>query len=1201
VFVVLRRFALSLPSLIVVGLVLAYLLFAWLAFEPLLKWAAPKFVADHSGHTLSIERARFDPFRLTLDVAGLKLSEPSGKPLLAFAALTVDFEASSLFKRAYTFKEVRLVEPKVEIELRHGGGLNWLAFVHAFASKSEPEDAALDKEGLTRLLVRHAVVERGRVGFEDNRGGGGFKTAAEPLDIELHDLSTLPDDKGSHAVSMRTTFGAQLKWKGVLGLNPLIATGDVALDDLQLARVWPYLRSALNMAPPEGKVAMSLSYQLGYEGNKLDVHLSKIDVRAQALAAKGLSDSEPALVVEQLALTGGHVDLLQRVVKLDALSIEGGRVAITRSADGRINLQDWASRAPGAPPAEAARPAASASAPAAAQPWHVTVGRVSLDRVSGRVIDQTFQAPLAVEVGKLRLRLKADARLDPSTPQVLVDDLGIELGDIRLMSQASKTPLLELGRVQLDGGRVDLAARQAALARLDVTGGKTTLTRDANGALALLKALALRPAQTSAAPAAAGMVVAGKPPAPLPARTKSKTTPAKDRAAKKADPASGDAPWRYRVDEIVADGLQVAVREESIQPVASVTLQGIRAEVRGFSDDANAALPVRLQFQVHEGGRFEAQGTVVPAAPSADIRLKLSALSLKPAQPYIAHETNLVLVGGQVGTAGRARYQQGKFRYDGEVAIHDLLLNEAESSERFLAWKSLATKRLIATPERLDIDEVQVNGLGAKILIFKDRTINLAKIVKAKGAAADKGLPATAPAAPVAKATNAKPYQMRLGRVRVSDGEVDFADLSLALPFGARIHHLQGNLVGLSNEPGATAQLEFEGQVDEYGLSRAAGQINLFDPTAFTDIRVVFQNVEMTTLTPYSATFAGRRIASGKLSLNLEYKVKARQLQGENQVVMDQLTLGERVESPTAMSLPLDLALAILQDSDGKIDLGLPVSGSLDDPQFSYGSIIWKAIVNVITKVVTAPFRALGALFGGGDEQTARVDFDAGEAALLPPEREKLVSLAQALAKRPRLALHVQAAYNPRVDRAAIQDQRVRRAVATQMGQRLAADEAVGPISTADPKARTALEQLYKTRFGARAFEELQAQFAQANPKPPPTDAAGRLLSRVGSLFEAKRAPLSAQEAAQLKGANLHALLVQRLLEAEPVGDDQLLALGTSRAQAIQRELAARGVATERIQIDRPTAVSGVKPDVAATLSLGAMPRAAAASQAQAQ
>jgi hypothetical protein len=227
-------------------------------------------------------------------------------------------------------------------------------------------------------------------------------------------------------------------------------------------------------------------------------------------------------------------------------------------------------------------------------------------------------------------------------------------------------------------------------------------------------------------------------------------------------------------------------------------------------------------------------------------------------------------------------------------------------------------------------------------------------------------------------------------------------------------------------------------------------------------------------------------------------------------------------------------------------------------------------------------------LFGGGDEQTAKVAFDAGEADLLPPEREKIKKLAQAVAKRPRLSLAVHAAYDPAADGAALKDQSLRRALAAQMGREVAADEDIGPVSSADPKARAAIEALYAKRFGAPALQQIQAKFAQANPAPPPTDAAGRLVSRLSSLLKATPPPLSAEESAQLKGADLHERLLERLHAAEPVSDEQLRALGASRAQAVSRELVADGVAAERIAVDAPSAA-----EVGATISLGAMDKPA--------
>lgn len=1145
-FAAVRKVAFSLPSKIVVGLIAAYLLFCWLAFEPLVRWMAPKWVAERTAHRLEIERARFDPLRLTLQLSGLQLADPEGKALAGLRELLVDFELASVIQRAYTFKEVRLTEPDVRLDIDANGKLNWMRFVGALAGPPQTEPDA-DKS-LPRVLIQHAVLQKGRVALDDRRGGGSFRSAAEPLDLELNDLSTLPEDKGDHVLSLRTSFGAQVRWKGELGLNPLVAHGDVAVSELQLARVWPYLRSPLQIAPPEGQVGLTFAYRISHEQGQLAAQVEQLGLQLQALTLRGANEREPALVLDKIALSGGRFDLAQRSGALEAIEVSGGRIALERAADGSLQVQHWL------PPAASGTEAPAAPAPSSDAPWRFSVGRVAVDGVAARVVDQSFAEPLSAELGRLQLAFKADAEIGAAAPRLQVADLGLDLHALHVTSGSHKGALLELHTLSLQGGQVDLAERRATVGKLALHGAKTALTRNARGELSLLAAL--RPGQGAAAPAGSGGQSAAAP------------------------------AWRYRIEQVEADGVQLALRDESVQPPLALTLQQVQAEVRGFSEDDKAALPVRLGLQVREGGRLEVQGSVVRAAPSADLRVKLVDLALRPAQPLVAQAARLVLAAGRVSSAGRVQVQGGKLRYDGGFEVKDLLLNESDSGERFMAWKSLGTQRLVATTQRLDIDELRVVGLNTKLLIAKDRSINVAKIAKPKEGGDAPA--AAAPAAPAARnAATAPAYGVKIGRVRVTEGDVDFADLSLALPFGARIHGLQGQLVGLSNQPGGAAQLELQGQVDEYGLARAAGQINLFDPTAFTDIRVVFQNVEMTRLTPYSATFAGRKIASGKLSLDLEYKVKERQLQGENQVVMDELTLGERVESPDAPNLPLDLALAILQDENGKIDLGLPVSGSLDDPKFSYSGIIWKALTNVLTKVVTAPFRALGALFGGGDEQTAKVVFDAGEAELLPPEREKLKKLAQALAKRPRLSLAVHAAFDPAADRDALKAASLRRTLAAQMGRQLKPDDDAGPVSTSDPQARAAIEALYAKRFGAPALQSISAKFAQANPAPPPADAAGRMLSRVAGLFKTTPPPLSAEESAQLKGADLHARLLERLQDSEPVTDEQLRALGASRAEAVSRELVADGVASDRIEVAAPSAR-----DPSASISLGAKPNA---------
>ncbi len=411
--------------------------------------------------------------------------------------------------------------------------------------------------------------------------------------------------------------------------------------------------------------------------------------------------------------------------------------------------------------------------------------------------------------------------------------------------------------------------------------------------------------------------------------------------------------------------------------------------------------------------------------------------------------------------------------------------------------------------------------------------------------------------------------------MRIEDGELDFTDESLVLPFGTRIHGLKGVVNGLSSQPGRPGQIELDGNVDDFGLARAAGQVDLFNPTGFMDLRVIFRNVDMPRLSAYSATFAGHKINTGKLSLDLQYKIKNRQMQGENKVVIERLTLGERVESPTAKDLPLNLAIALLEDSNGRIDLGLPVSGNLDDPQFSYGAIIWKAIANVLTKVVTAPFRALGALFGS-EEPIENIAFDAGAAVLSPPEREKLVRLSSVLAKRPNLTLTVRGVYSPD-DKVALQSEQLRRTLLAMAGRAVAADEDPGRISLERPKIRAALEDLYADRLGASELAALKAGFRIANPGQLEESTAGKVMSQLSGLLREKKT-LTESEIAALKGADFPSLLFERVRATEKISDERLSALAKARGDYAHAELLRYGADAHRTVLaapDKGTSIEG--------------------------
>ncbi len=1156
----LRSFLFKTPVKVAAGLVVAYLLFGWFAFGPLAKWGAEKFVASKTGHHLTLDQPEFHPLGLKLTVRNLKLTEPDGKPLAGCKELFVDFETSSLVRLAWTFDNIRLTGPEGRVDLLPGGKLNWTAFIDAFKDEEETPD-----KPLPRLLIRHFELKDGRIDFADRTVAPALETGFHPLDLTLDELSTLPDDKGAYQVSARTTLGGRLRWQGDLILKPVSLTGAFSLEGVQLAQLEPYLKGRVNIAAPEGRAGFSTRYKVGYADKHLSLSFDQLGATVDGLRLRGTNAKETALALDKLAVSGGHFDLDQRRFSLAAIDLAGGRVSLVRRADGSLDVQDWLPPAAGPAPVEV-KPARTKPTgerkPGEEAAWRIDLARFSLDGVGIHILDQTLAKPLALDIGNLKVGCKADARIGAGPLQAHLGAGSVQLGAIAVAS--ADQALLGLDGVVLEGINAGLAEKNAEVGRLALSQGRLTVVRAANGHIALLDALA---------PA-------------------SKRKPAASPA-----PAGKEPGWTWRLGRAELNGFRVALADETVKPAVRLDLDGIGASATGLSQDLKTAVPVQLALRVRRGGALRVQGKLVPADGSLDARVNLSGLNLTPVQPYIARAANVVLVSGAAGSQGRLRVGK-RISYQGGFSVSDLLVNESETGNRVLAWKSLATDELTASPEAVDIGEVEVDGLGLKLVIHKDKTLNLKRLMKtqaAEPAAAGEEAQATpAPATPAPTVEPAKPgMKFTVERVKVSANEMDFADESLALPFGTRIHDLKGTVNGISLAKGRPAQLELDGQVDDYGLARAVGQIDFIDPTGYMDVKVVFRNVEMNRLTPYSATFAGRRIDSGKLSLDLEYKIKQRQLQGENQIIMDRLTLGERVESPTAKNLPLDLAIAILEDADGRIDLGLPVKGSLDDPQFSYGGIIWKAIVNVITKIALAPFRAIGKLLGISGDKLENVVFDAGEAKLLPPERDKLRQLAQALAKRPNLALTAAPVWNPEADRLAVKEDRVRRAVAEASGRKLAAGEDPGPVSTAQAKTQEALEKLYSARIGADALKMLKAKYAQANPEPPPTSTAGRLLSRLSGMIKAKPQPLSADEAARLKGADLHGLIYQVLLDKEKVTDDDLAAIARARGEAIKQALLANGVPAGKLAVQPIGQVTGAGREVTLKLSLGVARKAA--------
>ncbi|HSK30951.1 MAG TPA: DUF748 domain-containing protein, partial [Candidatus Limnocylindria bacterium] len=355
---------------------------------------------------------------------------------------------------------------------------------------------------------------------------------------------------------------------------------------------------------------------------------------------------------------------------------------------------------------------------------------------------------------------------------------------------------------------------------------------------------------------------------------------------------------------------------------------------------------------------------------------------------------------------------------------------------------------------------------------------------------------------------------------------------------------------GLSSDPESRAKAEFEGTVDKYAPAKISGDINLLSAALYTDLKVSFRGVEMTSVTPYSGRFAGYKIEKGKLSIDVAYLVENRTLAARQRFVIDQLELCERVESADAVRLPLKLAVALLKDRNGVIDIDLPISGSLDDPQFSVGGIVLRIIINIITRAITAPFSLIASAFGGGGisgDDLSYIEFDSGRANLNKAGQVKVETLIKALTNRPALNLEITGRTDPLTDLDGLKRVGIERKVKAQK-LKVLARKGEAPKSVDDVQVSTKeYPQFLKAAYGEETFakprnliglaidlpvpemEKLMMQHAKASDDDLRQLANQRALAvrdalmaggQVGSerLFIVTAKPLSADERAKLKG-----------------------------------------------------------------------------------
>ncbi|WP_337074154.1 DUF748 domain-containing protein [Aeromonas veronii] len=527
-----------------------------------------------------------------------------------------------------------------------------------------------------------------------------------------------------------------------------------------------------------------------------------------------------------------------------------------------------------------------------------------------------------------------------------------------------------------------------------------------------------------------------------------------------------DKPWQWQIKQILIDKGDLTLTESSSGKPQARQLSGLKLALGplGSKGEQPSKLTLATQFNQSSPLAFDGQLTLTPFTLSGDINQQ--GLPLTLAQPYLADLVRIKVQNGLLSSKTRldlATTTQGdlsKLSLQGGLDVNGLKVVDRADNQRLLEFNTLALTGLTydGISQQMRIKEIALNKPFARIEIHEDGTTNLQQLLLPQPAATN----STQAAAGSKTSTGSKgpDFRFTIDQLRTEQGNLRFADRSLSQDFVADIASLGGQSRHISNIPGQRSDLAFNGKVDRYAPVTIRGGTNLLVANPLLDIAVAFNNLELTTFTPYSGTYAGYAIDKGQLSMKLHYKLEGNRLEGDNDITIKKLQLGEKIKSDQAKDLPLGLAIALLSDANGVIQMNLKVKGDLDQPDFSIGNIFWDVLGNTLSKAITSPFSLLASLADGTDDLD-ELPFLPGEPDLTPTQQEKLVKLAQALKDRPKLSMNIRGKVNFNEERPILQRQKLERVLAKLTGNQADLD-----LLEQDPDLQEALAQAYEERFG---------------------------------------------------------------------------------------------------------------------------------------
>jgi len=1036
------------------GLFIVYAITGFLILPPVIKSTLQSKLSEKLQRSVTVQKVRINPFILSADIKGFEIKDLKGPDtFISFDELYINLQSMSIFKRGVILSELRINKPYIHVVRNEDMTYNFSDLADTGENKTPTKSEPL------KFSINNIQITSGKVNFYDlPKHANNVMSEINATIPFISNFQYYVDSYVTPSFEARLN-DRQISLKGET--KPFADTRetifDVQIKDLDIPYYLAYLPLKIDYKVNSAYLDVNSIISFAQLEDRPPIISVKGDVRLKQI---DITDGEknPLLKIPSLDISFEDADLLIKKIHLGKVLLDSPEVNVARDRSGRINLQTFI---PEKTEEEEKKSTEEnkVSSPLVIEADNIGIAqgkiffsdipgsknfKTDLEKIDVKVehfsnekyriskVAISFETesnenitlggkfsldPLAAVgiVGLRHIIIKKyspyfrdkilfdikDAMLDldtqytfkktDETPEIMLSHMNASMSSLKLRRRGDDYDFLSIPALAVKNTEIDLPNNKITAG--DITTGKGILNirRLDDGTLNVQRLMS---------------------PAPIAERRPSAPPETKE-----------DKPFLLTIKNLQAAGYTVNYEDPTPAEPVKLTAGQIKIKGENLSTEKNAKGKVSLSLKLNRKGAVTTGGTIRIKPLLANMTLNVKNLEISPFQPYFTDRIKVIVTSGSVSGKGNISISdagEGGLRaaIKGDASMTNFATVDKLNSDDFLKWQSLYVSGIDAgyNPLYVNIKDIALSDFYSRLIVNEDGTLNVQGVFLENKPKDEKKITASPDEAKNDTAEEKKPAPVKIDTLTLQGGAINFTDNHIKPHYSVNLLEIGGRVSGLNSEESTTADVDLRGKLENYAPLEITGRINPLKQDLFVDLKANFKDMDLSPLTPYSERYVGYTIEKGKLALNLKYLIVKKKLDSQNNVFLDQFTLGDAVKSPEATKLPVKLAIALLKDRQGRINLDIPVTGELDDPKFSIGGVILKIIKNLLVKAATSPFALLGAIFGGGEE-LSYLQFDYGSHVISEEGAKKLDTIIKMLNDRPSLKIEIEGFVDPEKDR----------------------------------------------------------------------------------------------------------------------------------------------------------------------------------------